>query len=493
MVDQAHITSFPLWIIITHFLNIIFITFLMRSGLQILSDHPRLYWNDHCSPGTEWLRFTKKSVPTDRYYPSIEDCVAFSPFMALPGGKHLLGLGRNIHFFCAFFWILNGLTYVILLCTTGLWPRLIPTSWDCLPRAFETFLTYASFHIPPLAEFQPYDALQQLSYAVIVFIIAPLQILTGCALSPAIAARFPWYPRLFGGRQAARSLHFILLCTFVAFLVIHIIMVLLVRFPLNMAHMVLGTESHQTLAIVIGGLALFGVVLLHWIITRICRTNPRSVQNVTCALIQPLFKALLSHLHSHQKYGKESLSPYFWRNGIFCADEEWKRLETKEFADWKLKVTGCIERPLTLSLDDLRALPKAIQTTEHCCIQGWSGFAEWGGVRVEEILTLCRPLPQARYLVFSSYQTDEKGIPYYEVIEIERSKDPQTILAYEMNGHILSSAHGAPLRLRVENVLGYKMTKWIKSMEIIADLSEVGLGYGGYHEDYEYYSMRAEI
>lgn len=493
MVDQAQDLGFPLWIVLTHFFNIILITFLMRTGLQILSDHPRLYWNDHCTPGSEWLRWTKNTVPTDRYYTSMEECVAFPSLLSLPGGKHLLGLGRNIHFFCAFFWILNGATYVSLLFVTGQWPRLIPTSFDIIPKSLETFLTYSSFHIPPLSAFRPYDALQQITYAGVVFFIAPLQILTGLAMSPAIGARFTWYPQLFGGRQGARSLHFILLCVFVGFTLVHVTMAVLVYFPLNMAHIVLGTDTHQPLAIAIGGTALLGIGMLHWIITRVCHTHPRVVQNVTCAVLDPLIHLLFSHLRSRQKYGKETLSSYFWNNGALCDNEEWKRLKRNDFADWRLEVYGCVEHPLLLSLDDVKALPKTEQRTEHSCIQGWSGFAEWGGVSVEEILKLCRPLPQAHYLVFTSFQADESGIPYYEAVEIETSRDPQTMLAYEMNGKSLPVANGAPLRLRLETCLGYKMTKWIRSMHVVEDLRDVGLGYGGYHEDYEYYSMRAEI
>ena len=73
------------------------------------------------------------------------------------------------------------------------------------------------FQIPPDSAFHPYDALQQLTYAAVVFLVAPLMILTGLCMSPALIARFPWYPTLFGGRQAARSLHFIGLMTLVVY------------------------------------------------------------------------------------------------------------------------------------------------------------------------------------------------------------------------------------------------------------------------------------
>jgi methionine sulfoxide reductase catalytic subunit len=493
MAEPSVSLEFPFWIIITHFFNLIFITFLMRSGLQILSDHPRLYWNDDCTPGSHWLRCTKKEIPCSGYYTSMEECVQFPSCLALPGGKHLLGLGRNIHFFCASLWVLNGFTYIALLFLTGQWPRLIPTSWEILPKAIETFFAYLTFHIPPLNEYKPYDPLQQISYAAIVFLVAPLQIATGLAMSPALSSRFPWYHRLFGGHQGARSLHFLLFCMFVLFMLIHISMVALVRFPLNIAHMVLGSDSHQGLAIVIAAIGIGVVVFLHFFITKICFLNPRLVQKVTCGIVTPLSRLLFSTLRSRQTYPRQAASPYFWCNGPFCKNLEWELLERKQFTDWKLKVNGRVEMPLELSLHDLKSMPKSVQCTKHRCIQGWSGIAEWGGVQVAELLKRCHPLPEAQYLVTVSFQTDENGIPYYEAIELDAAHDTQTILAYEMNGEPLSLEHGAPLRLRIETKLGYKMTKWIRSVVLVSDLKEIGLGYGGYHEDYEYYERRAEI
>jgi DMSO/TMAO reductase YedYZ molybdopterin-dependent catalytic subunit len=78
-------------------------------------------------------------------------------------------------------------------------------------------------------------------------------------------------------------------------------------------------------------------------------------------------------------------------------------------------------------------------------------------------------------------------------LDIEEAKSPQTILAYEMNGAPLSLEHGAPLRLRVETKLGFKMVKWLKSIELVEDYREVGQGQGGYREDFQYFGTDAEI
>ena len=107
--------GFPSWIGITHYVNLLFIVLLARSGLQILMDHPRLYWNVHCTPGTEWVRFTPLQVPLDRLYTAKDDARYLSPWIGLPGGRHTLGLARHWHFVSALFWTLNGAVYVALL------------------------------------------------------------------------------------------------------------------------------------------------------------------------------------------------------------------------------------------------------------------------------------------------------------------------------------------------------------------------------------------
>ena len=106
--------------------------------------------------------------------------------------------------------------------------RLIPTTWSIIPQAFHDAMLYASFHFPPAGH--PYNAIQQLTYFVVVFILGPFMIATGVAMSPAIDARFPRYPRIFKGRQVARSLHFLGMIAFVLFITIHLTMVISERF-----------------------------------------------------------------------------------------------------------------------------------------------------------------------------------------------------------------------------------------------------------------------
>lgn len=491
--DIAHF-GFPLWLRLTHYINFLFLTLLVRSGIQILSDHPRLYWNKHCTPGSEWLKFTRKVFPKDKPWTSMDEAVDVSPWIALPGGRHNLGIGRHWHFFSVAFWVLNGFVYVtFLFCTDG-WRRLVPTSWEFFPSIWHTFLTYATFHLPPAGTFHPYNPLQQLAYATVVFILAPLAILTGAAMSPAMDARFPWYPRLFGNRQNARSLHFLVMVAYLIFIPIHVALVVIEDFPQKMDQIVLGLEHQQVaLAVSLGLAAIAVVVLIHVLLTKWSQLRPRTVQHVSGILTDWLMRLLLYRLTSRQEYTKADISPYFWINGTAPSGDCWNRLAQDGFSNWRLPVNGLVEQPLLLSLAEIRAMPQKRQITQHCCIQGWSGFAEWTGVSLGEILKRCGALPQARYLIFHSHQMDEQGREYYGSLDIQEARHPQTILAYEMNGNLLTMDHGAPLRLRVETKLGFKMIKWIKSIELVEDYHSVGEGQGGYREDFQYYGTGAEI
>src|SRR5689334_3623986 len=107
--------GFPAWLRITHYVNFLFIVLLVRSGLQILADHPRLYWNVHCTPGTEWLRLTPSEVPTDRVWTAKDESRYLAPWIGLPGYRHTIGMARHWHFFSVLFWVGNGLIFVILL------------------------------------------------------------------------------------------------------------------------------------------------------------------------------------------------------------------------------------------------------------------------------------------------------------------------------------------------------------------------------------------
>jgi len=184
--------GFPGWVRWSHFFNFLFLTMLIRSGISILMDHPRLYFNNNCTPGSEWIRFTPLRVPTDRVWTAKDDARYISPIVGLPGYRHTVGVARSWHFINVYGFIITGILFVICLFTTDQWMRLIPTHWDTFAEAWKTFVCYASFHLPPEPNgFYGYNALQQIAYAATVFVMAPLSILTGMAMSPALVNRFP--------------------------------------------------------------------------------------------------------------------------------------------------------------------------------------------------------------------------------------------------------------------------------------------------------------
>ena len=164
------------------------------------------------------------------------------------------------------------------------------------------------------------------------------------------------------------------------------------------------------------------------------------------------------------------------------------------FADYKLEVSGLIERPARFSLTDLRGMVSRTQITRHDCVEGWSTIAKWQGAPLRAILDQVGVKPAARYVLFRCYDEPAQGLngpeAYYETIDLIDARHPQTILAYAMNGKPLPIGNGAPLRLRVERQLGYKMAKYIRGIEFVTGFADVYGGSGGYWEDrgYEWYA-----
>ncbi|HEY7326193.1 MAG TPA: molybdopterin-dependent oxidoreductase [Gemmataceae bacterium] len=507
-----HELGFPLGVRLTHWFNFLFLTMLLRSGLAILSAHPKLYWNIHAWPTSEWLRLTRKKMPTDRMWCSSDEEVHWPGWLILPGGESL-GFGRYWHFLNASCWLVVGLLYVLVLFLSPQWQRLVPTSWDIFPCAWRTMIAYLTFHTPepdnPLYSIGPgrlpFNALQQLTYFGLIFFLTPFQIMTGLAQSPSLVARFPWYMRLFGNRQAARSLHFIGLVMFVVFFGIHLVMVFWHGFAEEMDKMVLGYAHSEGswLGVALGLSIVTAVVLIHVAANVLSVKAPQRTYRFLALLVDPIRETFLHNLRSAQEYPAEEISPYFRTNGYppIAAypqakgeDDTYERLLSNHFADYRLEVKGLVEHPHKFSLEELRALPKQEQTTLHHCIQGWSSVGRWGGVPLREILDRCKPLPQARYLVFTSFSKHEKSDQiYYECESLDIARHPQTILAYELNGQELPIQSGAPLRVRFETKLGFKMVKFLRSIEFVEDYRKIGGGMGGVREDVQHYDMGAEI
>jgi DMSO/TMAO reductase YedYZ molybdopterin-dependent catalytic subunit len=182
-------------------------------------------------------------------------------------------------------------------------------------------------------------------------------------------------------------------------------------------------------------------------------------------------------------------------NGVTAPDDEtYRGLLGNDFRDYRLKVGGLVERPLSFSRETLQAIPSRTQITRHDCVEGWSCIAKWTGVPLALMLDEARVKPEARFVVFHCLDSIEKGlsgdVKYYESIDLIDARHPQTILAYGLNGKPLPVENGAPLRLRVERQLGYKMAKYVHSLELVASLAPFGSGKGGYWEDrgYDWYA-----
>jgi len=157
------------------------------------------------------------------------------------------------------------------------------------------------------------------------------------------------------------------------------------------------------------------------------------------------------------------------------------------FRDWRLRVHGLVERPLGLSLEELRALPSRSQITMHSCDEGWSAVGRWAGVPLARVLDLAGLRPGARFVVFHCMdRVEQDGNYYYESIDLFDAFHPQTILAYGMNGRPLPVGYGAPLRLRVETQIGYKNAKYVERIEVVDSLGAIGKGRGGWWEDFDH-------
>ena len=190
-----------------------------------------------------------------------------------------------------------------------------------------------------------------------------------------------------------------------------------------------------------------------------------------------------------QEFTVNDLSPDFRSNGTAePASDAYRALMASGFGDYRLEIGGLVERPASLSLAELKALPSRTQITRHDCVEGWSAIGKWKGAKLSALLEAARPKPEARYVVF--YCADpmaEDGTDlYYESIDFEDAFHPQTILAYELNDAPLPVKNGAPLRLRVERQLGYKHAKYVMRLEVVSTFAHIAGGKGGYWEDNGY-------
>jgi len=505
--------DYPWWLRITHWFNFFFIILLFRSGYEILMSHPKLYWTDDAEPGDEWLRtgdqerdtdFDKETIEDDDLWAAEDEIDPPSALISLPG-RDAIGMGRHWHFWGALGWTLCGLLYVGGLFISGEWTRLIPTSLDIFPQAWNALLSYAQLQVPHAAG---YNALQQLTYFSVIFILSPVMIVTGLLQAPAFRAQWPEW---FGwNRQLNRSIHFIGFVAFNVFLFGHVALVAAHGFWSEMGKIVLGSETASTdltVALTVLGVAIvFGfAALATWISLR----RPYFTQNLLEIGVDPLLKGLFHHVSFADGDDRPEESDFARVNGKPPRNDEYRAHFENDFEDWTITVDGLVENELDLTNDEIREMDKQEHVTRHDCIQGWTYYAKWGGIPLSAIMDHCEPKEDAEWLVFwtldEKWEYSEDG-PfediedadvtdfYYEAIRMDKAEEPRSILAYEMNDGDLPVAHGAPYRLRIESQLGYKMAKWVTRIEFVEDFDDIGKGYGGWRDDVlHYYPNSADI
>ena len=206
-------------------------------------------------------------------------------------------------------------------------------------------------------------------------------------------------------------------------------------------------------------------------------------------------RLLLARQPLAREYAAADISPDFPPNGTAMPPSPlYQQMMLRNFETWKLTVDGLVRNKLTLSLDDIRAMPARTQITMHNCDEGWSAIGQWTGVQLSRVLAQAELAPEARYVVFHCIdelvRTPDRSGFYYESLDLFDALHAQTILAYGMNGRALPVRHGAPLRLRVERQIGYKHAKYINRIEAVDRLDRIGKGKGGFWEDrgYEWYA-----
>lgn len=228
-----------------HWLNLAFMLAMVGSGLQILNAHPALYWGETSHFDTPLLaaravtvdgelrgmtRIGSASFDTTGVFgvtdnPQGTPSRAVAPSWAMIPGTRSLALGRRWHFFFAWAWVINGLCYIAWSLASRHLQRdlsMQKQDWREIPRSIADHLR---FRHPTGDEAARYNPLQKLAYLGVIFVLTPLIILTGLAMSPQMDTVLGWFLQLVGGRQSARTLHFVAMALFVLFAIVHVVMV----------------------------------------------------------------------------------------------------------------------------------------------------------------------------------------------------------------------------------------------------------------------------
>lgn len=174
-----------------------------------------------------------------------------------------------------------------------------------------------------------------------------------------------------------------------------------------------------------------------------------------------------------REFRADQISKPPFPNEVAPLGDTFKRLQAGGFADWRLAVDGMVARPTSFSVGEIKSFPRRTQITHLACEEGWSYIAEWTGAPLSHVLDLVGTLPQARYVVYRSIQSD-----WWDSVDMADAMHPQTLVAHGMNGGELGVPFGGPLRLRVPRQLGYKSVKYITRLTVTDSLKGFGKGLG---------------
>ena len=514
---------------VTHWVNVVALLVLLMSGLQIFNAHPALYLGSKSSfddpvmamrpmkHGEQVVGVTTIagwSIDTTgifgvAYMADGDYQVRGFPWSVTLPGHRDLATGRRWHFFFAWLFIINGIAYLIYSLVSGHLRRDLAPGTSELKHIGASIWEHIRLKFPQGEEAKRYNVLQKLAYLIVALVLLPLMLATGLAMSPGMDAGYPFLLDMFGGRQSARTIHFIAASGIVLFVVVHLVMVLITGVWNNLRSMITGRyviklPEGQLSAkakldrrrFLTRGLAIAGAALAGGCDSELSEQPwVKRILDKAETLTYASQRALIPANALAREYSEADISRDFKANGSTGVDDDaYRALAANGFADWKLKVGGLVETPLELSLAELRAMPARTQITRHDCVEGWSCIGKWTGVQLKALLDKAAIKPNARYIVF--YCADDLGETgdddgkYYESVGLEDAFHPQTILAYDMNGAPLPIPHGAPLRLRVERQLGYEMAKYVMRIEAMDGLAGIRGGRGGFWEDrgYEWYA-----
>ena len=468
---------------VTHWVVVLSVVGLFVSGIGILVSHPRLYWGETGSVGTESL----VDLPI--------------PFIIGPSVWN-----RPFHFFFAWILVLTGLVYAAGgFITRHFRSHLLPANaadlrWHHIMGTISEHLRWNRAGANVL---RPYNVVQRLTYLVVVFALFPSIMWTGLAMSFGVTSVFPMLATAVGGHQSARTLHFACVTLLLLFAVVHVVMVYLAGFWANVREMVTGyvpqgrAGSMSTplarrrfltagLATAAGASGLGAAIHLA---DRYGLVPPdhAGVLGIGETLTYASQRVLTSSHSLAREFTRSDISKVAPVNGPHPRDEHYLRLLTDGFKDWRLSVEGLVVRPRSFSLDELKRLPAESHILLHACEEGWSYIAEWTGVRLATVLELVGTRAEGRYVVFEPFanpnQSGRVVRVLWDTIDMADALHPQTLLAYVMNGEALPVDHGAPVRLRLGRHLGYKNTKYLSRI-IVSDRRDFyrkgrGTWYGG--------------